>query len=68
MLNLIPHEGMRILKDEADAERLVEEHLWTTGQVIKPRESGQPGTGDLAKAVMLRVLEFARGAYPVGDR
>ncbi|GAB6060294.1 hypothetical protein [Desulfonatronum parangueonense] len=24
MLNLIPHEAMEILKDEADAERLVE--------------------------------------------
>jgi hypothetical protein len=24
MLNLIPHEAMQILKDEADAERLVE--------------------------------------------
>ncbi len=24
MLNLIPHEAMQILKDEADAERLME--------------------------------------------
>jgi hypothetical protein len=24
MLNLIPHEAMQILKDEADAERLLE--------------------------------------------
>jgi len=33
--------------------------------VAGSRESSQPGTRDLVEAVMLQVLEFARGAYPV---
>jgi hypothetical protein len=31
MLNLIPHEAMQILKDEADAERLVESIFGSRG-------------------------------------
>jgi hypothetical protein len=36
-----------------------------TLNVAGPRESKKPGTQDLVESVMVQVLEFARGAYPV---
>jgi hypothetical protein len=38
-----------------------------TLNVAGPRESGKPGTQDLVESVMVQVLEFARGAYPVAE-
>ncbi len=32
MLNLFPHEGIKLLKEEAEAERLVDEIFKQTGQ------------------------------------
>ncbi len=44
------------------------EHEVFTVNVAGPRESGKPGTQDLVESVMVKVLEFARGAYPLGVR
>jgi hypothetical protein len=60
---------------EADALNQDPEKVWLWGHehdvyvlnVAGTRESGKPGTRDLVEAVMLRVLEFARGAYPVRE-
>jgi hypothetical protein len=67
MLNLIPHEAMQILKDEADAERLVDGIFGPQGGGSCCGKSGKPGSRDLVEAMMLMVMEFAREAYPVRD-